>query len=243
MFKHAGADVIDALPTGGEMDNEEWNRHVRREVLRKLAAVGALGAAGFHALVRDALAADARPGIRVIKGKVTVDGQPASVGQPIEPGQTVETDRGSQAIFVVGKDAYLQRENTSLDFEGSRTVAVMRVVTGKILGVFGKGRKEIHTPTATIGIRGTGCYIEAEDVRTYFCLCYGKAVLTPDADPRAETSLNTMHHERPLYVGTGQAAQVVASAPVINHSDAELIMLEGLVGRKPAFWGKGYKPY
>jgi len=29
----------------------------------------------------------------------------------------------------------------------------------------------------------------------------------------------------------------------VNHTDAELDMLEALVGRKPPFAGKGYKPY
>ena len=33
----------------------------------------------------------------------------------------------------------------------------------------------IKPPNATIGIRGTGAYIEVHEGRTYFCLCYGKA--------------------------------------------------------------------
>jgi len=32
-------------------------------------------------------------------------------------------------------------------------------------------------------------------------------------------------------------------APVQNHTDAELELLEGLVARKPPFAGKGYRRY
>jgi hypothetical protein len=35
-------------------------------------------------------------------------------------------------------------------------------------------------------------------------------------------------------MGTG-APQMLMGAPVINHTDAELILLESLVGRRPAF--------
>ena len=30
-------------------------------------------------------------------------------------------------------------------------------------------------------------------------------------------------------------------APVVNHTDAELTLLESLVGRKPPFSGSGYR--
>jgi hypothetical protein len=36
---------------------------------------------------------------------------------------------------------------------------------------------------------------------------------------------------------------MVTPAPVINHTDAELILLEGLTGRQPPFIGQGFRPY
>lgn len=39
------------------------------------------------------------------------------------------------------------------------------------------------------------------------------------------------------------AAQMVMAAPMINHSDAELELLESLVGREPPFSGKGFPRY
>ncbi|MGH8808157.1 MAG: hypothetical protein ACREX0_09800, partial [Noviherbaspirillum sp.] len=140
----------------------------RRRALRRLALTGALGGAGMLGLLRAALAADPRTGIRSIKGKVTVDGQPAVVGQQIRAGQQVVTESGSEAVFVIGQDAFLQRENSMFAIEDSAGIVVLRYITGKVLGVFGKGRKQLVTPTATIGIRGTAWYIEAERERTYF---------------------------------------------------------------------------
>jgi hypothetical protein len=36
---------------------------------------------------------------------------------------------------------------------------------------------------------------------------------------------------------------MMVTAPVINHTDAELVMLEALVGRKPPFLDSGAPPY
>ena len=52
------------------------------------------------------------------------------------------------------------------------------MLTGGLLAVW-KGNRQIETSVATAGIRGTGCYIEVEKRRTYFCLCYGAVVLQP----------------------------------------------------------------
>jgi hypothetical protein len=39
------------------------------------------------------------------------------------------------------------------------------------------------------------------------------------------------------------APQMIMRAPVLNHTDAELILLESLVGRQPPFIGQGVRPY
>jgi hypothetical protein len=224
------------------MNNEGRLSPARRAALRQITA-GALGAGSMLGLLRAALAANPQTGIRSIKGIVTVDGRPATAGQEILPGQRVVTEAGSEAIFVIGKDAFLQRENSEFGIEHSAGVIAMRYVTGKMLSVFGKGKKQIDTPTATIGIRGTGCYIEAEAERTYFCLCYGGAMVRPKRNPRLRKLVWTRHHESPMYIGNRADVTAIRRAKVINHTDDELIMLEGLVGRLPPFYGKGYKAY
>ena len=219
----------------------------RRRLLKSLAAAGLLGPAGISGLVRDALAkgeVPIRPGLNRIKGEVIVNHRVASEGQLIKPGDTVVTGKNSEAIYVIGQDAFMQRELTTVNFGADAVQNLMRVVSGKILSVFGKGARTIQVSTATIGIRGTGCYIEEENhgakARTYFCLCYGAVELTPSAAPRERESYSTVHHDKPMYIHNDpQMAKMMVPAAVINHTDAELELLEGLVGRVTPNWSTG----
>lgn len=227
-------------------EKTERQRLTRRAAILKLAAAGAFGAGGLLGLVRDALSAGslpATPGFRRLKGPVGVDATRASIGLNVKPGQTVMTGVGGEAVFIVGPDAFLQREKTKVMFEESGGAQIMRVLTGSILSVFGKGRDgtrnlKIVTPTATIGIRGTGCYIEAEAAQTYFCLCYGEAEVAPTGDPRQQEVIKTTHHEHPIIIHAA-GDKMMVPAGVINHSDDELILLENSVGRWPPFYGQG----
>ena len=223
----------------------------RRRLLKALAAAGLLGPAGISGLIRDALAkgdAPIQPGLHKVRGEVVVNRRLATEGQLIKPGDTIVTGRNSEAIYVIGQDAFMQRELTTVSFGSEAVQNLMRVVSGKILSVFGKGAKTIQVSTATIGIRGTGCYIEEENhgakARTYFCLCYGAVELTPTAAPRERESYSTVHHDKPMYIHNDmKMPKMMVPAEVINHSDDELTLLEALVGRVPAFYGKDYRKY
>lgn len=174
-------------------------------------------------LVRDALAQGrVEKGVRRQSGDVRISGE------------TITTGADGQAVFVVGRDAMMVRPNSSLTLVTNG----FRLVTGAVLSVFSPGEaKQLRTPTATIGIRGTAAYIEVEPERTYICTCYGEAVLEPLADPAARETVRTRHHEQPRYIMPKGAPQMIMPAPMINHSDAELELLESLVGRKPPFSG------
>lgn len=212
----------------------------RRKLLKMLAATGALGPAGISGLIREALAAGTTPvspGIHRLRGSVTINGQPAREGQLVRNGDTLVTGPKSEAIYVIGQDAYLQREKSSVNFGGT-AASVMRVITGGILSVFGKGEKQLIVPTATIGIRGTGCYIEAEAQSVYFCLCYGVADVVPGANRNHVERLVTQHHDRPVVIRHDSDTPMMPVSSVINHSDQELVLLENLVGRWPPFHGK-----
>jgi hypothetical protein len=179
-----------------------------------------VGAAGLL-LIRDALAQD-----RV----------PANVRRDARPGDKLSTGADAEMVFVVQRDAILLRRSSSLELLKNG----FRLVTGAALAVFAPGaRKTLQTPTATVGIRGTAAYLQAERSRTYVCICYGEAVLEPVADPKARETVRTKHHEQPRYIMAKGAPRMVMPAPVLNHTDAELTMLESLVGRKPPFAGKG----
>lgn len=210
----------------------------RRKTLNRLLLT--TGALTFPpALLRHALAADPRQGMRTMEGDVRIDGRVAWPGQPIGLGQRVETGDRSRAVFVIGHDAFLQREDSAFVMEETRGVIVLRYLAGKVLSVFGPGRKQLDTTTAIIGIRGTACYIEAGPERTYFCLCYGEALLVPKGDPNRRKMLRTRHHELPVYIDRRAGLRAVLPAHMVNHSDDELVMLEALVGRRPPFLGQG----
>ena len=214
------------------------NDTVRRATLGKLLAASTLGFTGIGGMIGRSLAAGSaplRPGIQQIIGRVTVNGKVAESGMLVGPGDTIVSEANSQAIYVIGQDAFLQRAGSTVTFSGGNGVEGLRILSGKLLSVFGRGNKRIETTTAVIGIRGTGCYIESEPRRVYFCLCYGVAELQPNADPNHVERIETRHHDHPVYIHHDATMPMMADASVINHADAELELLERLVGRQPPF--------
>jgi len=203
--------------------------HTRRRALLALAA-----GIGLPAVLRQAIAqTSSQQGVRSAQGEVRVNGNPAAPGTAVGAGDTVELGSGALTTFVVGEDAFLLRENSRVVLTGSGLVVdALRLVTGKLLSVFGRGRgRRLLTATATIGIRGTGAYLEAESERTYFCLCYGTAEVA--ATGGARETYSTRHHESPRYIYGDRRSAAIAPASVVNHTDGEIIMLEALVGRTP----------
>ena len=219
----------------------------RREWLARTAAGGAALALEM-AWLRQALAADAvKKGVAQVRGEATVGGRPAKPGMEVKPDDVVTTGRDGQLVFVVGRDAFLARANARVELSGTAGRAAingLKIVTGALLSVFepGGGRR-IQTTTATIGIRGTGIYVEVEKMRTYACTCYGEAELTPVDDPKEAETVRTTHHDQPRYIyakGMPRMIRMIEAAPVINHTDAELTLLESLVGRKVPFDSRRY---
>jgi hypothetical protein len=194
---------------------------------------------GIGGLIGQALAQGAAiQGMRRLRGEVLVNGQPARTGTLVKPGDTVTTGPKSYATFVIGQDAFLVRGDSKVELGGSNVlVDALRLITGKVLSVYapGKGPRRLESVTVTVGIRGTGAYMESSSERTYFCLCYGEAEIVPLADSAAKEVVRTTHHESPRYIYPAGAANIVQKAPVVNHKDDELILLESLVGRKPPF--------
>jgi hypothetical protein len=212
----------------------------RRLVLSSMTAAG-LSLWGAHLQANGNR--PAATGVRKAQGDVRINGKPVRTGQMVLPGDTVTTGAGSESVYVMGNSAFLVRENSTVSYSAEALAAVMRVVTGKVLSVFGPGSTRIETPTATVGIRGTGCYIEAQAEQVYFCLCYGAADVVPSGDRAQAMSLVTRYHDTPFYIGADTAKPLIQSAPVINHRDYELTLLENAVGREPPFAGSGKSDY
>jgi hypothetical protein len=207
----------------------ELHRARRRALLVFAAGIG------LPAAVRLALAqSSAKQGVRTVQGDMRINGKPAEVGTLVRPGDAIVLGDGAVATFVVGQDAFLMRGNSRAELIGSGVlVSALQLVTGKLLGVFGSGReRRLVTATASIGIRGTGAYMEAETARTYFCLCYGTADVAATMGGARE-SYSTRHHESPRYIYGDGRERAIVPASVANHTDSELILLESLVGRSP----------
>jgi hypothetical protein len=218
----------------------------RRAWLVRAAAGGAALAAAMAGL-RQALAVGEIPsGVARVRGDARVNGKPAQRGMEVRPGDVITTGPGAELVVVVGRDAFLVRAQSRIELSGDATrllVASLRVVTGALLSVFEPGRSAtLRTTTATIGIRGTGIYVEIDGVRTYVCTCYGEAELTPVDDPAAAETVRTQHHDEPRYIYPRGMPRMIEQAPVVNHTDAELALLEGTVGRTVPF-SFIYTPY
>ncbi len=195
--------------------------------------------------LRRALAAEAvAQGVARVRGEVLIGGKPAVRGMEVRPGDVITTGRGAELVYVAGRDAFLARSGSRIELSSAATQAVvsgLRLVTGALLSVFESGRpRRIQTATATIGIRGTGIYVEVQKMRTYACTCYGEAELVPVDEPKEAETVRTTHHDQPRYIYPKGMPRMIERAPVINHTDAELILLESLVGRQVPFDPKTY---
>jgi hypothetical protein len=227
-----------------------WNRNDddprRRLLIKALAAglfSGALGNRYAAAQVLGARPAPMPPGKSIyrIEGDVRVNGQPATADTQIAANATVETGKNSEAVYVVGESAFLQRSDSQVTLEKSEAdsmiVSATRLLTGKLLSVFPSGKPvRMTTKNASIGIRGTGVYMESDPDQTYFCTCYGTTDIVAVNDPTSRETVVSRQHDRPLYILDGQQpGQNIRAAPVINHTDQELMLIEALVGRSPPF--------
>jgi hypothetical protein len=196
--------------------------------------------------IRNALAAgDVEKGVARVQGDARINGVPAKVGMDVKGGDVVSTFANGQIVFVVNKDAFLVRANSRVELEGGAGSVVLtglRVVTGALMSVFASGeRKTVRSTTATIGIRGTGLYVESGTDRSYVCTCYGETEVVSNDDPSSREVIRTTYHDQPRYVMAKGAPQMLMGAPVVNHTDAELVMLEALVGRTPPFGTVGLR--
>lgn len=174
-----------------------------------------------------------------LTGDVTVNGDPATLETFIDANALIKTGNNSEIVFVVGDDAHILRENSELQLSGEGVIeSGLKVITGGLLSVFGKRKKKepisLSTSTATIGIRGTGVYLESESDRSYICTCYGVADIEAQFSSESET-VATQYHDEPRYVYRAGSETLIQKAPLINHTDAELALVEALVGRVPPF--------
>lgn len=174
-----------------------------------------------------------------VVGDVRINGQPATRGTALGPDDRIETGEQGELVAVVGSDALLIRRRTRVQLGLGQAKQTLRLITGAMLSVFGRRTRQtltIHTPIATIGVRGTGVYASTEPERSYLCTCYGTTELSAVGEPAAVERITATHHDAPRYVlARPEQGQWIVPAPFVDHSDLELRMLEALVGREVPF--------
>lgn len=218
----------------------------RRRVLIQMLAAGMFGGGSLasnlaFAQILGSPPSKLPPGKSVyrISGDVEINGAKGTLDSKITGGSTIKTGTNSELVYVVNESAYIARPQTQIVVEVAETgfVGGIRLLAGKLLSVFPSGRPvKLTTRVASIGIRGTGVYLESDPEQTYFCTCYGVADVSANNDPQSKETVAATHHDRPLYIlGNEQAGKNIRNAPFINHTDQELQLIETLVGRTPPF--------
>ncbi|HLA27920.1 MAG TPA: hypothetical protein VJZ49_08500 [Syntrophales bacterium] len=225
------------------MEKKEMDPFRRRFLIEIISA--GVGLAGLSFFVRLAGAmgfSPIRQGMRKVEGDVRINAKPAREGAAVNIGDEVTTGLKSMAIFLVGEDAFLLRADSKVVIDGKpnpgiimQVVDLLRLSHGRLLSVFGKGERQIETPTAVAGIRGTGIYVEAEPERSYICTCYGRVDIEARGRPGEKETIETLHHEAPRYIFASGTGPLIAEAPFMNHTDTELMILESYVRRRPPF--------
>lgn len=182
------------------------------------------------------------------EGEVTVDDilitQSNMTKTVIRANSVVITGQSSWIMFAIGKDAHHLRENSHLALESTGIFEeAMRLLTGSVLSVFAKRKPtetqfKMHTTTATVGIRGTAVYAESDTAlnRSYVCTCYGEVDVSAIADPSISENIKSAHHDNPRYIYADKSqGDIIQPAPMKNHADAELSLIEAIVGRTTPF--------
>lgn len=227
--------------------SEEADDPRRRLLIQALSAgLFSMGIPGANAQVFNIFGSKparlpASQSIYRISGSATVNDKPATLQTKVIPGDTVKTGKDSELVLVVNTNAMILRAGSNVIIEAEKKeesliISGLRMLSGALLSVSRNTPMRVRSPTATVGIRGTGFYIEADPEQTYFCTCYGSTEVASNTDPESKENIIAKQHDRPVYiVQDGAKGKNIRNAPFINHTDLELALIETLVGRTPPF--------
>lgn len=174
-----------------------------------------------------------------LRGLVTINGVRATADAVIVPGDVVMTGSDGYFVFVIGESAFMLRSRSELVVEKPAAEAygavygLLRLVSGALGATFRRGTPaRLQAANATIGIRGTGVYIETRGNGTYFCTCWGKTEIFVTAAPSEKEWVEAEHHSPRLISMKKEETGYFMPAPFETHSDDEMDILEKCVGRR-----------
>ena len=180
--------------------------------------------------------------VRELRGNVTLNDVPLRRDSALQAGQTIATGADGRVWFSIGADAYFLRPNSRMRLDNAKAgepiIDFLRLVTGALGATFARGmRRTLLTPTATIGIRGTGVYLEAAPDVAYFCTCFGATeILTaPNGNMMENVAVTTQNHQARRIHREAMSGMRILPAPFQGHTNEEIAHLEALVGRPNPF--------
>jgi hypothetical protein len=180
--------------------------------------------------------------VRELSGMVTLNDYPLTRQSGLLPGQTLRTGDDGRVWFTLGSDAFFLRPNSTLRIQSSSprqpVIDFLRLVTGALGATFARGmRRSLVTPTATIGIRGTGVYVEASREVTYACTCFGatEIISTPTGTMIESVAVATESHQARTILRDAGVAMRIQPAGFHSHTSDEMVRLEQLAGRPNPF--------
>jgi len=175
--------------------------------------------------------------VHELSGEVLLNGVPMARSAGIRAGQTVSTGRDGRVWFTVAGDAYFLRPGSELRLRpgGVRDTLIdaLRLVTGALGATFGRGpARTVYAQTVTIGIRGTGIYVETTPQETYACTCFGSTELmsVSSGSMMEGVAVSAENH-----VARRISADRVVAAPFERHTSEEISRLERMAGRPNPF--------
>ena len=162
--------------------------------------------------------------VREMRGEVTLNDVPLTRSSALQAGQTLRTGADGRIWFSIGADAYFLRPASRLRLDASRPQAsvidFLRLVSGALGATFARGaRRSLIAPTATIGIRGTGVYLEA----------------APGGTMMESVAVATENHQARLIHREAMSGMRIVPAAFQGHTNEEIAQLEALAGRPNPF--------
>jgi hypothetical protein len=206
---------------------------------RRFLAGGAALAAGA---VLPLPAAAQQATIHELRGEVLINGRRATRTSRIASGDTLYTNRGAAIAFTLAGDAFFLREGSELRLEPRTArdtlVGALRLLSGALGATFARGvERRVVARTVTIGIRGTGVYVETAADETYACTCFGSTEMySGDSGSMMEriTVATGSHFARRIRRDAASGMRIVP-APFERHTNEEIARLEALAGRPDPF--------
>ena len=117
-------------------------------------------------------------------------------------------------------------------------IDALRLVTGAMGATFRPGmQRSVFAQTATIGIRGTGVYVDTTPEETYACTCFGSTQMySADGGAMMEAVRVSAenHLARRIHRDPRMGMRIV-QAPFERHTSEEIARLERLAGRPNPF--------